>query len=145
MGQHHWFVYAALGAVAAAVIAPLGKKGTEGLDSSVVTAVRSVFQALVVVLVVTAMGLWGNLRQFQPRSFGFAAVAGLAGGISWLLMFKAIEVAGDRAVSRVAPIDKLSMPLSVLIAVIVLHERPSAINWAGIVLMTVGAYLVAHK
>jgi bacterial/archaeal transporter family protein len=97
------------------------------------------------VLVVTVMGLWGNLRQFQPRSFGFAAVAGLAGGVSWLLMFKAIEVAGDRAVSRVAPIDKLSMPLSVLIAVVVLHERPSAINWAGIALMAVGAYLVAHK
>ena len=145
MGQYQWLVYAALGAVAAAVIAPLGKKGTEGLDSSVVTAVRSVFQALVVVLVVTAMGLWGNLRQFQPRSFAFAALAGLAGGASWLFMFKAIAVAGDRAVSRVAPIDKLSMPLSVLIAVIFLHERPGAINWVGIAMMVVGAYLVAHK
>jgi transporter family protein len=145
MEQYRWFIYAALGAVAAAVIAPLGKKGTEGLDSNVVTAVRSVFQALVVVLVVTVMGLWGNLRQFQPRSFGYAALAGLAGGASWLFMFRAIQVAGDRAVSRVAPIDKLSMPLSVVIAVLALGERPGGINWAGIAMMAAGAYLVAHK
>jgi transporter family protein len=145
MGQYQWLIYALLGAVAAAVIAPLGKKGTEGLDSSVVTAVRSVFQALVVVLVVTVMGLWSNLRQFQPRSFGFAALAGLAGGASWLFMFKAIQVAGKDAVSKVAPIDKLSMPLSIVLAVILLNERPSGINWAGIGLMAVGAYLVAHK
>src|SRR5438093_16972 len=108
MAQYQWLIYAILGAVAAAIIAPLGKKGTEGLDSNVVTAVRSVFQALVVVLVVTAMGLWGNLKQFHPKAFGFAAVAGLAGGLSWLFMFKAIAVAGDNAVSKVAPIDKLS-------------------------------------
>jgi len=60
MGQYQWFDLRLLGAVAAAVIAPLGKKGTEGLDSNVVTAVRSVFQALVVLLVVTVMGLWAT-------------------------------------------------------------------------------------
>jgi transporter family protein len=91
------------------------------------------------------MGLWGNLKHFQPRSFGFAAIAGLAGGLSWLFMFKAIAVAGDQAVSRVAPIDKLSMPLSILLAVLLLNERPSGLNWAGIGLMAVGAYMVAHK
>src|SRR3954471_9488599 len=144
MAQYPWLVYALVDGVAPAVIAPLGKKGTEGLDSSVVTAVRSVFQALVVVLVVTVMGLWGNLKQFHPKAFGFAAVAGLAGGLSWLFMFKALASPGG-AVSKVAPIDKLSMPLSILLAVLVLHERPSAVSWLGIGMMVVGAYLVVHK
>jgi transporter family protein len=144
MAQYQWLIYALLGAVAAAIIAPLGKKGTEGLDSNVVTAVRSVFQALVVVLVVTVMGLWSNLKHFQPRSFGFAAIAGLAGGLSWLCMFKALASPGGE-VSKVAPIDKLSMPLSIVLAVLILHERPSGLNWAGIALMAVGAYMVAHK
>lgn len=144
MGQYQWFVYAALGAVAAAAIAPLGKAGVKDLDSNVVTAVRSVFQALVVVLVVTALGLWGNLKQFNGKAFGYAAVTGLAGGISWLCMFKALASPGGD-VSKVGPIDKLSMPLSILLAVVFLSERPSAINWAGIAMMAVGAYLVAHK
>ena len=144
MGQYQWLIYALLGAISAAIIAPLGKKGTEGLDSNVVTAVRSIFQALVVVGVVSVMGLWGNLKQFQPRAFGFAAIAGLAGGLSWLFMFKALSSPGGD-VSKVAPIDKLSMPLSIVLAVVLLHERPSGINWAGIALMAVGAYLVAHK
>src|SRR4051794_11858540 len=75
MAQYQWLIYAILGAVAAAVIAPLGKRGTEGLDSNVVTAVRSAFQALVVMIVVTAMGSWSNLKSFHPRAFLFAALA----------------------------------------------------------------------
>jgi transporter family protein len=59
-------------------------------------------------------------------------------------MFKALASPGG-AVSKVSPIDKLSMPLSILLAVLVLHERPSGVNWVGIGMMVVGAYLVAHK
>jgi bacterial/archaeal transporter family protein len=144
MEQYRWLIYALLGAVAAAIISPLGKVGVKGLDSNVVTAVRSVFQALVVVLVVTALGLWGNLKQFSGKSFAMAALAGLAGGVSWLCMFKALASPGGD-VSKVGPIDKLSMPLSILLAVLFLRESPSWVNWAGIGMMVVGAYLVAHK
>jgi len=144
MAQYQWLIYALLGAIAAAVIAPLGKMGTEKLDSNVVTAVRSVFQALVVVIVVTVMGLWGNLKHFQAKSFAYAAITGLAGGLSWLFMFKALASKGGQ-VMKVAPIDKLSMPLSVIIACLLLQERPSALNWTGIALMACGAYMVAHK
>jgi transporter family protein len=144
MGQYQWFIYALLGAAAAAAISPLGKAGVKDLDSNVVTAVRSVFQALVVVIVVTVLGLWGNLKHFNGKAIGYAALTGLAGGASWLCMFKALASPGGD-VSKVGPIDKLSMPLSILLAVLFLSERPSGINWTGIGLMVVGAYLVAHK
>jgi transporter family protein len=144
MDNYRWFYWALGGAVAAALIAPFGKKGTEGLDSNVVTAVRSVVQAMVVCGVVTFLGSWSNLKEFTSRAFGMAALAGLAGGISWLCMFKALASAGGD-VSRVSPIDKLSMPLSVIIAVIVLQERPSLVNWFGVGVMGLGAYLVAHR
>ena len=144
MEKYQWLFYAIAGAIAAALIAPLAKKGTEGLDSSVVTAVRSIVQALVVVGVVSLLGLWSNLKQFTGKAYSMAALAGLMGGISWLCMFKALASAGGD-VSRVAPIDKLSMPLSVVIAVVLLHERPGAINWLGIAFMAVGAYLVAYR
>jgi transporter family protein len=58
--------------------------------------------------------------------------------LSWIFVFRAIQLAD---VSKVAPIDKLSMPLGILLAVLMLHERPSWINWVGIALITGGAYL----
>ncbi len=142
MEDYRWLLYAALGAIAAASIAPLGKKGVESLDSNVVTAIRSIVQALAVIAVVSAMGLWGNLKQFNAKAYGYAAVTGLAGAASWLFMFKALASAGGDA-SRVMPIDKMSMPLAVILAVMFLKERPTLTNWGGIALMAAGAVLAA--
>jgi len=142
MDNHRWLLYAALGALAAASIAPLGKKGVEHLDPSVVTAVRSVVQALVVILVVTVLGLWRDLRNFDAKAIGYATLTGIAGAASWIFMFKALASPGGDA-SRVMPIDKMSMPIAVILAVIFLGDRPSAMNWAGIALMTAGAVMAA--
>jgi transporter family protein len=142
MEHYRWIVYAALGAVAAASIAPLGKKGVEHLDPTVVTGVRSVAQALAVVLLVTLLGGWGALRQFDARAVGYAALTGLAGAASWVFMFLALGSPGGDA-SRVMPVDKMSMPLGVILAVAFLGERPTGTNWAGIALMSVGAVLAA--
>ena len=68
----------------------------------------------------------------------------MAGGLSWLFMFKALASRGGE-VSKVAPIDKLRMPLSIVVAVLLLGERPSGLNWVGVGLMAVGAYVVAYK
>jgi transporter family protein len=69
-------------------------------------------------------------------------LAGLAGAASWLFYFNALRRA---EVSHVAPIDKLSTVIAVILAVIFLGERPTVLNWAGVVLMLAGAYLVAVK
>lgn len=135
-----WIIYALLGAVAAALISVLGKKGMEGVDSNVATAVRSVVQAAFVVAAVTFVTGWQNLRTVHTKAFVPILLTGVCGGLSWLFMFKALSMA---PVSKVGPLDKLSMPLGILLAVLLLGERPSWINWTGILLMSAGAYLAA--
>ena len=144
MSEYRWLIYAALGALAAGAIAPLGKRGVEGLNSHVVTAVRSVFQAVVVLGVVTWMGLWGELRKFDTKAYGFSALAGVAGALSWVFMFKALASPGG-TVGQVMPIDKMSMVVAVVLAVIFLRERPGVVNWVGVGLMTVGAVMAGWK
>ena len=146
MNDYRWLIYAALGALAAGSIAPLGRRGVEDLNPHVVTAVRSVFQALVVIAVVTAMGSWGELRRFDAKAYAAAALSGVAGALSWLFMFKALAVAPPgQAVARVTPIDRMSLVIGVVLAVIFLRERPSTTNWLGILLMTAGAVMAAWK
>jgi len=77
----------------------------------------------------------------RPIALAMVIASGVAGGLSWIFAFRALRLADA---SQVAPIDKLSMPLGVLLAVLILRERPTAVNWSGIVLIAVGAYLAAR-
>ena len=65
-------------------------------------------------------------------------LTGVCGGLSWIFVFRAIQLAD---VSKVAPIDKLSMPLAIVLAVVILGERPTTVNWLGVALIVAGAYL----
>jgi transporter family protein len=88
----------------------------------------------------TLSGNWSKASSLHPRALGMIALSGIAGAVSWLFYFKAIQVG---TVAQVAPIDKLSMPLAIILAVFLLGERPSGINWVGIALIAAGAYLAA--
>jgi transporter family protein len=135
-----WLIYALLSAVAASLIPILGKVGMKGIDSNLATGVRSVAQMVFVVGVCTVMGLWSKLPSFDGKAWLMTALAGIAGGASWLFYFKAIQLG---QVSKVAPLDKLSMPLSIVLAVLILRDRPGVWNWLGIAMIAVGAYLAA--
>jgi bacterial/archaeal transporter family protein len=137
-----WLVYAFLAAGCAALVSVFGKIGMKDVNSDLATAVRSVVQATFVVLFATAIGSMRHLGALHRWAIGAIILSGVAGGLSWIFGFRAIQLAG---VSKVAPIDKLSMPLAVILAVIFLKERPSAVNWSGIALIAVGVYLAAHK
>lgn len=140
MEDYRWLVYALLSALAAAFVGIFGKLGMNKMDSTYATAVRSVVMTLFLIGVVAAMGLWSKSRELNGRAVLSIVLSGVAGAVSWLFYFKAIQVG---TVSKVAPIDKLSMPLAVLLAVIILGDRPTAVNWAGVILIAVGAYLAA--
>ncbi len=140
MNDYRWLVYAILSAIAASLVAIFGKIGMKEIDSTLATAIRSVVMTIFLLGVCTVMRLWPKVGAVDGRAMGVIALSGVAGAVSWLFYFKAIQVG---TVSQVAPIDKLSMPLAVLLAVMLLGDRPSLTNWLGIALIVGGAYLAA--
>jgi transporter family protein len=136
-----WYFYALLSAVAAAATAILAKLGVEGVPSTVATAIRTVVVMVLAWAVVFSTGDERVLPGVSRRTLVFLTLSGAATAVSWLAYFRALQAA---PASLVAPIDKLSLPFTILLASLVLHE---AITWhqvAGVALMVVGALLAAR-
>ena len=140
MGEYKWLVYAILSAIAASFVGIFGKLGMSKLDSTLATGIRSIVMTLFLVAVVAAMGLWGKAREVTGWPLISIILSGIAGAISWLFYFKAIQLG---KVSQVAPVDKLSMPFAVILAVLILQERFAWFNWVGVGLVVGGAYLAS--
>src|SRR5688572_19976418 len=138
--QQQWLIYALLSAAAAALVGIFGKIGMREVDSNLATAVRSVVMTLFLLGVCQFMGLWSKVSSLSGKAMAMIALSGLAGALSWLFYFKAIQVG---TVAQVAPIDQLSMPLAVILAVILPGDRPGIVNWIGIVLVAGGAVLAS--
>lgn len=141
MSQFPWWLYALASAACAAVIPILGKVGLRGVNAELATVLRGVAAALALLVIGTALGVWSSLaslREGGARALAFVAMTGVAGALSWIFYFKALAL-GEA--SRVAPLDKLSVPLAIVLAFVVLGERPSALNWLGIALAVVGIAL----
>ena len=141
MFAQKWFLYAVLAAACAAMVSILGKVGMKDVNPVLATALRSVVMMLFTLAVCTAKNRWVHLAQVHPFAFVMIVLSGIAGATSWLFGFEALSIAN---VSQVAPIDKLSVPLAAVLAVLFLGERPTGVNWIGIVLIAVGAYLTAR-
>jgi bacterial/archaeal transporter family protein len=133
-----WVGYAFVSAAAAALTAILAKLGVEGVPSTLATAIRTVIVTGFVWAMVVALGQHHAVPSLSRRSLIFLALSGLATGVSWLAYFRALQMA---PASLVAPIDKLSLPLTVMLAALVLREPVSWQVAAGVTLMTVGALL----
>ena len=137
-----WLVYALLSALCAAFVSIFGKVGVAGLDSSAATAVRAVIMAVFLVGVVVAEGHTADLPQVfaDKKALAFVALSGIAGALSWLFYFMALK---DGDVTKVAPIDKLSVVFAVLIAVIFFGEQVSFLHGVAIVLIAAGGLILA--
>jgi transporter family protein len=133
-----WLVYALISAVAAAATAILAKVGVQGVPSTLATAIRT---AVVLIFAWVMVALAGELRlvtSLSRRSLLFLGLSGIATGISWLAYFRALQLG---PASRVAPIDKLSLPLTVLLALLILSEKATWSVVVGAALMTIGALI----
>src|SRR6476659_2105468 len=131
-----WLFYALVSATAAAATAILAKIGVAGVPSTLATAVRTGVVLIFAWLMVLQAGELRLLTSISRRSLMFLGLSGIATGISWLAYFRALQLG---PASRVAPIDKLSLPLTVVVAVLVLAEKVTWPLGIGITLMTVGA------
>lgn len=136
-----WYFYALLSAVAAAATAILAKLGVEGVPSNVATAIRTVVVLALAWAVVFSTGDHRVLPGVSRRTLVFLTLSGIATAVSWLAYFRALQAA---PASLVAPIDKLSLPFTILLASLVLREAVTLPQIAGVALMVVGALLAAR-
>lgn len=134
-----WTVYALLSAFFAALTAILAKIGIKDVDSNLATAIRTVVILVFAWGIVAAQGTLKQLPTLNSKTIIFLVLSGLATGASWLCYFHALKFG---PASKVAPLDKLSVPIAVLIAALFLKETVSWQGWAGVLMITGGALLL---
>ncbi len=142
MASSTWFQWALMSAAFASLTAIFAKIGLEGVDSDLATLIRTMVILVVLAAFVSATGKWTNPLHLAPRTWLFLTLSGLATGASWVCYFRALK-AGDA--SKVAPVDKLSVVLVALFAVLFLNERPSVREWAGIAMVGAGVLVLGFK
>jgi bacterial/archaeal transporter family protein len=135
-----WMLWAGFSAIFAALTAIFGKIGVEQINSDFATLIRTAIILVVVGLIVMASGAWQPIAGVSRKTYLFLLLSGLATGASWLCYYRALKLG---PASGVAPIDKMSVVLVALFAVVFLGERPQTHNWIGICLIALGAILVA--
>jgi transporter family protein len=137
-----WLPWALASAVFAALTAVFAKIGLEGVDSDFATLIRTIVIVAVLGAFVALTGKWSNPTTLPPRSLLFLVLSALATGASWVAYYRALQ-AGEAA--RVAPVDKLSVVLVAVFAVLFLGERPAAREWIGIAMVAAGVIVLALR
>lgn len=137
----NWLIFALLSAFFAAITAILAKIGISGVNSNLATAIRTVVILLFAWGIVLYQGTAHELRNISKHTLIFLVASGISTGLSWLFYFRALQLG---QVSRVAPIDKLSLVLTVILSAIFLSEKLTLNVVLGSLLMAAGALLVAH-
>lgn len=134
-----WLLYALLSAVFAALTSILAKVGIEGINSNLATAIRTAVVLIMAWGMVFITDKQGGIFEISKKGWIFLILSGLATGASWLCYYKALQV-GE--VSKVVPVDKLSVVITLILAFIFFHEQFTLKTAIGTVLITVGTLLM---
>jgi bacterial/archaeal transporter family protein len=134
--------WALFSAVFASLTAIFAKIGLEGVDSDFATLIRTVVILFAILWFVYYTGKWSDPFALHRKTWVFLTLSGLATGASWLCYFRALQI-GEAA--KVAPVDKLSVVLVAVFAVLFLGERPLMKDWLGIFLVVGGVVLLGIK
>lgn len=137
-----WLVYALLSALFAAFTAIFAKLGVANVNSNLATGIRTIVVLIMIWCIVMARGEAKGISTFSKQNIIFLVVSGIATGLSWLFYFKAMQLGN---VSQVAAVDKLSVALTIIIAVLFLGEPLTLKTFAGASLIILGTVLLAWK
>ncbi len=130
-----WVIYAILSAFFASLVAIFGKIGIQGVSSNLAVAVRTVIIVGFAWIIVLFEGVAPQLKTWSPKTWIFIILSALATGLSWIFYYRALQLG---QASRVAPIDKLSVALTIVLAFIFLGDKPGLGNILGGLLVTAG-------
>ena len=134
-----WFIFAILSAIFAALTSILAKIGIEGVNSNLATAVRTIVVVLMAWLMVFVTGSQNGFMDISKKSWIFLILSGLATGASWLCYYKALQI-GEA--SKVVPIDKLSIVITVALAFLFLGEQITLKTLIGCCLIVTGTFIM---
>lgn len=134
-----WVVFAVLSAVFAALTSILAKVGIDGVNSNLATAIRTVVVVIMAWGMVFLTHAQSGMSQISRKSWIFLILSGLATGASWLCYYRALQM-GDA--SKVVPIDKLSVVITLVLAFVFLHEEFTAKSLLGCVLIGAGTLIM---
>lgn len=137
-----WWIYALLSALFAALTAIFAKVGVANINSNLATGIRTIIILVMIWSIVLANGQAKDIGSLSRQNIFFLVISGVATGLSWLFYFKALQLAD---VSKVAPIDKLSVALTVVLAVIFLKETLTFRTAMGAALIISGSIVMIWK
>lgn len=135
-----WKIFALGSAFFAGLTAIFGKLGVEGLNSNLATLIRTVVIFVITAIIVSWRSEWQLPQTLRPQSVVFLVLSGIATGLSWLLYYRALQMA---PASQVAPIDKLSVAFAIVLGVLFLGEALTLRLALGGTLVVVGALVLA--
>ena len=134
-----WFVFALLSAVFAALTSILAKVGIDGVNANLATAIRTVVVVIMAWGMVFLTNAQGGIFDISKKSWVFLILSGLATGASWLCYYKALHM-GE--VSKVVPVDKLSVIITLVLAFVFLHEKFTPKSLIGCILIGIGTLMM---
>ena len=134
-----WFIFALLSAIFAALTSILAKVGIDGVNSNLATAIRTVVVVIMAWGMVFLTNTQSGISDINRKSWIFLILSGLATGASWLCYYRALQL-GDA--SKVVPIDKLSVVITLVLAFVFLHEKFTAKSFVGCVLIGIGTLVM---
>lgn len=134
-----WMIFAVLSAVFAALTSILAKIGIEGVNSNLATAIRTIVVVIMAWGMVFLTHAQNGLAEISKKSWIFLILSGLATGASWLCYYKALQMGGA---SKVVPIDKLSVVITLILAFVFLHEQFTAKSLIGCILIGAGTLIM---